>query len=163
MTVRERKTSRLSPIEENAILPFVRALPIEDVSVYWMPVYRFPMLPQQQEWVLEFHRRLAAHLHCNYNLREECFIQFKTLYPSLMDRFTSSSAEYMPMPGVSLIPGTKPPEQPDFDVIKIEVDNAVKNGLLTRKCKRHRFTRLSERRRVGFLWRRAVALSGAGS
>jgi hypothetical protein len=34
--------------------------------------------------------------------------------------------------------------------------------LLTRNCKSHRFTRLSEKRRVGFLWRPAVALSGAG-
>jgi type I restriction enzyme, S subunit len=35
--------------------------------------------------------------------------------------------------------------------------------LLTRMCKSHRFTRLSEERRVGFLWRPAVALSAAGS
>jgi len=38
----------------------------------------------------------------------------------------------------------------------------LENGLLTRNCKSHRFTRLSEKRRVGFLWRPAVALSGAG-
>ncbi|WP_420239329.1 hypothetical protein ACOBR2_07070 [Telmatobacter bradus] len=41
--------------------------------------------------------------------------------------------------------------------------DANKIGLLTRMCKGHRFTRLSERRRVGFLWRPAVALSAAGS
>jgi hypothetical protein len=34
--------------------------------------------------------------------------------------------------------------------------------LLTRNCKSHRFTRLSEKRPVGFLWRPGVALSGAG-
>jgi hypothetical protein len=34
--------------------------------------------------------------------------------------------------------------------------------LLTRNCKSHRFTRLFGKRRVGFLWRPGVALSGAG-
>src|SRR6266849_1739359 len=97
--------TRLTPIEEKTLAPFVRATTITDVSIYWMPVSRFPMAASQREWLLEFHRRLALHLLAKSKLREECFLQFKSLYPNLLNRFTATSRNYVPMTGAALVPG----------------------------------------------------------
>ncbi len=120
--------SRLKPLREPTVSPFVRAAAIEDASVYWLPVSQFPMLLQQRDWLLEFHQRLAAHLLTASDLREECFLQFKSLYPDLLDRFTSTSSEYVPMTGASLVPGTQPQPLPDFDAIKQQMESASKSG-----------------------------------
>jgi hypothetical protein len=123
-----QKTSRLEPIEPKTIEPFVRAHAITDLSLYWLPVSEFPMIPPQREWLREFHARLAARLKKTNGLREEVFLQFKSLYPDLLDRFTETSTEYIPMTGASLIPGTEPQQSPDFAAVKEQVEAATKNG-----------------------------------
>ena len=119
--------SRLQPLQEENFQPFLRATAITDISVYWMPVPKFPMLLSHREWILEFHVRLALQLKSK-QLREECFLQFKSLYPDLIDRFTETSSEYIPMTGGSLVPGATPPEPPDFEAIKKQVEAASKSG-----------------------------------
>ena len=123
----EEPMARLTEVQERTFSPFVRASTVEDASVYWMPVTRYPMLPQPREWLLEFHKRLAKVLG-KQELREECFLQFKSLYPDLIDRFTATSGEYMPMTGASLVPGHAPQPLPSFDAIKEQVEHATKSG-----------------------------------
>jgi hypothetical protein len=86
------------------------------------------MVHSQREWLLEFHRRLSAHLKKAAGLREESFLQFKSLYPDLLDRFTETSTEYIPMPGISLVPGSTPPKLPDLEAIKKEIESAARSG-----------------------------------
>ncbi|NYF78654.1 hypothetical protein [Granulicella arctica] len=124
----QQKVSRLELMEPKTIEPFVRAQAIIDISVYWLPVSKYPMHPPQKEWIQEFHRRLAAHLKKTDALREEIFLQFKSLYPDLLDRFTETSSDYIPMTGASLIPGTTPQELPDFEAVKEQVQAASKDG-----------------------------------
>ena len=123
----ERRT-RLEELDEPEIAPFVRAPAITDASVYWMPVSQFPVLPRQREWLQEFHTRLAALLQRQHGLREEVFLQFKALYPDLIDRFTSTASDHMPMTGMSLRPGTQPAPLPDLKSIQRQVEDATKSG-----------------------------------
>ena len=120
--------SRLSEYKEPTLAPFVRATTVIDCSIYWLPVSQFPMLPRQREWILEFHKRLGTHLAQTRKLRQEMFLQFKSLYPDLLNSFTATSGDHMPMTGASLTPGEVPPELPDFESVKKQVEAAGKNG-----------------------------------
>lgn len=124
----QQKRSRLESLEEKTFEPFVRALAIHDTSIYWLPVSQYPIVQFQREWLLEFHRRLGAHLRKTAGLREESFLQFKSLYPDLLDRFTETSTDYIPLTGISLVPGTAPPELPDLKAVKEQVESASKSG-----------------------------------
>ncbi len=119
---------RLEKVEVQGLDPFVRAPAITDASVYWMPVRQFPMLPRDREWLAEFHRRLAILLQKEHGLREELFLQFKVLYPDLIDRFTATSSDFMPVTGMSLRPGTSPVSPPDLDSIREQVEGAQKGS-----------------------------------
>jgi hypothetical protein len=123
-----KKHSRLHPVEELKLEPWLRAPSITDCSVYWLPVHSFPMLPQQREWIGEFHLRLAALMKSDRGLREETFLQFKSLYPDLIERFTDTSSQFMPVTGMSLRPGEQPTPLPDLDAIRTQVESAQKNG-----------------------------------
>ncbi|HEX3437411.1 MAG TPA: hypothetical protein VHT24_11645 [Pseudacidobacterium sp.] len=121
--------SRLSAIDKSKeLLPFVRASTIEDISLYWIPVESYPLPARQRRWMLRFLPQLKDLLASKYELREECFLQFKTLYPDLLPRFTEKAREYMPMTGVSLTPGQTPPALPGFEEIKEQVEQSSKKG-----------------------------------
>lgn len=126
--IEQKPRMRLQQVADIRIDPFVRAPAITDSSVYWMPVSQFPMLPFQREWLEKFHVRLAALLKDRQGLREELFLQFKSLYPDLIDRFTSTSSAFMPMSGMSLRPGSRPTSLPDLDAVRKQVESAQKNG-----------------------------------
>jgi hypothetical protein len=128
MTVQEQSRSRLTPIEEINIYPFVRAVGIQDASIYWIRVRGYPLHRQQRDWLIEFHRRLAAHLCTASSLREECFLRFKSLDAELNSRFTACAREYVPIMGASLVPGTTPKPLYDADAVKKAVDAFGKNG-----------------------------------
>ena len=119
------RRTRLAPW---TIEPFVRATSVDDVSVYWLPVNEFPILPRQREWLLEFHKQLAANLSKRDKLREECFLQVKVLYPDLLNSFSEKSQRYVPLPGGSLTPGTRLPEAPSFASVKEGVEEAARTG-----------------------------------
>ena len=60
----------------------------------------------QREWLEQFLRRLADVVKNEHDLREEWFLQFKSLYPHLLNRLTERANKYHPMTGMTLAPGT---------------------------------------------------------
>lgn len=123
------RPSRLSPTSlPEDLAPFVRAAEITDVSLYWMPIKEFPVLPRQRGWILEFLKRLGPALKASDGLREENFLPFKSLYPDYLDRFTQMSVEYLPLSGISLAPDTKPTNNPTFEEIKNLIEEGSKSG-----------------------------------
>ena len=126
--MRPPEASRLTPTREQTIAPFVRAESLEDISLYWLPVSRFPMRPDQGEWINDFQTRLAAHLRTTQDLREEVFLRFKAIYPDLDDTFIKTSAEFRPIVGGGIAPGESLPPAADFISVKTEVENATKQG-----------------------------------
>lgn len=128
MTATERR--RLTPLEEKTIAPFVRAQQIEDISLYWLPVSTFPMRPDQREWLMDFHRRIAEHMAKESQCREELFLRFKSIYPDLNDQFSRTSMEFAPIMGGGIAPGSSLPEKITMDALKEQVDEATKKGTL---------------------------------
>jgi hypothetical protein len=119
---------RLAPLELPTLEPFVRASAIEDCSVYWLGVSKFPIPPLQREWLLEFLKRLAVVFREHYEAREEWFLQFKALYPNLLNLFIERTSVYTPMTGMTLVPGTSPIGAPGFDEVKRAVEESSKKG-----------------------------------
>ena len=117
--VKERR--RLESRDKSTKLrPFVRATEISDVALYWLPV-EYPMRTRERLWVLAFLQHLKSRLVSEKNLRLETFLQFKALYPDLLNRFLARSMEFQPLTGLLLQPGTKPPDLPTFEDIEAEV------------------------------------------
>lgn len=123
-----RGPSRLSETGPVTIAPFTRAQSITDASIYWIPVWDFPVLPFQRTWLREFHRRLAAQLRKAYGTRQECFLQFKSLYPDLLDTFSETSGQFLPMTGRGVVPGSTPAPAPDFKQVREQVEQATQSG-----------------------------------
>ncbi len=123
-----RKRTRLQPLKVPTIEPFLRAAAIEDCSVYWLGVREFPIPLRQREWLRAFLKRLAVTLRDEYALREEWFLQFKALYPDLLNRFIDRSSEYVPMTGMTLIPNSAPVGAPVFEDVKRVVEESTRKG-----------------------------------
>lgn len=117
---------RLSDPTTSSLLPLRRAETIDDISFYWLPVYQFPIPPAQVRWILEFHRLLDFELTKD-GLHPETFLQFKTLYPELLNRFLETAPDYQPFTGVSLRHGEALPEPITFEKLEAEVK---KGGLI---------------------------------
>lgn len=86
---------------DSIVSPFLRAKSIEDIAVYWMPVRCFPIPEQQLLWINEFQGLLDAELAADA-LRPELFLQFKSLFPDLLDSFLKSAQDNQPFTGVGL-------------------------------------------------------------
>lgn len=113
--------ARLEPHDKTALLrPFSRAKRLPDVALYWLPVSGYAIPSRERLWLLAFFRHLKSAL-VQKQLRLETFLQFKTVYPDLQNRFLSKSQEYQPMTGLLLSPGTKLPDAPDIKQIEDEV------------------------------------------
>src|SRR5579871_1982082 len=113
---------RLEPHDDKIQLrPFVRATKLTDISLYWLPVTEYPMRERERNWMLVFMRRLKSKLASDKKLRLETFLQFKALYPDLLNKFLSRSQEYQPLTGLLLQPGSKPPEIPTFEDMEAAV------------------------------------------
>ena len=110
------------------VTPFVRATAIDDISLYWLPVSRFPMRSDQRDWLAALSARLAEHMQSTGKLREELFLRSKVLYPDLVDPFTRNSMQFRPITGGGIAPGGSLPPPLDMDSLKREVDKAVKEG-----------------------------------
>lgn len=114
------KPRRLSEIG-SSLLPFRRALSLDDISLYWLPVARFPVPESQREWILDFYLRLDQEMQ-RRDLRVETFLQFKSLYPDLLKPFLKTTNQYQPITGVSIVYGELPPEPPTFEEIQRTVE-----------------------------------------
>lgn len=114
----ESRRKRLLEYEEPSLLPFVRAENTTDCSVYWCGVREFPLDSYERTWLLEFLLRLAAHLKATRKLRESGFLQNKSLLPDLMELFVKRSEQYVPVAGMTLIPGTEPVRMPSAEQMR---------------------------------------------
>jgi hypothetical protein len=98
--------------QELPLEPFLRASAVTDCSIYWCGVDQFPMNFYERAWLLEFLRRLTQRLKQTDGLREETFLQSKATLPDLMGTYLKRSRTYMPVTGMTLIPGTAPVKPP---------------------------------------------------
>jgi hypothetical protein len=119
------RRKRLLEYEELSLHPFVRAEGTTDCSVYWCGVREFPVNAYERTWLLEFQTRLARHLKQTQELREQNFLQNKFLLPDLMELFVKRSEEYVPIAGMTLIPGTKPIKMPSADQMQKQVQQEL--------------------------------------
>ena len=118
---------RLFKHQEPSLAPFVRASGIADCSVYWCGVREFPMSGYERSWLLEFLRRLAQLLKQNHGLREETFLQSKSTLPDLMPVFLKQSSTYLPVAGMTLIPGPEPVKLPTIEEMQEAVMAAAES------------------------------------
>jgi len=119
---------RLLEHQELTLEPFVRASAVTDCSIYWCGVDQFPMNFYERAWLLEFLRRLAQRLKQTDGLREETFLQSKATLPDLMDTFLKRSRTYMPLAGMTLVPGTAPIKPPKAEEMREALEKASKNN-----------------------------------
>ena len=112
---------RLGPLNKTSqLLPFMRASALTDIALYWLPVRAYPMSFEERRWALDFFRHLKNKMDTR-SLRLESFLQFKALYPDLLNRFLSRSQDYSPLLGLLLQPGGSMPDPPTFEDIEAEV------------------------------------------
>jgi hypothetical protein len=119
------RRKRLLEYEAPSLDPFVRADSTTDCSVYWCGVREFPVNSYERIWFLEFLARLARHLKQTQKLREQNFLQNKFLLPDLIELFVKRSEEYVPIIGMTLIPGTEPIKIPDADQMRKEAQKDI--------------------------------------
>lgn len=114
---------RLAPNQARPDLaPFKRATELTDIALYWLPLSGFPIRQGERRWLLAFLKVLAQKLQAEKKLRLETFLEFKTLYPDLLNLFMSKTRDYRPLTGVLLQPGAKPPQLPTAEQIEAEVN-----------------------------------------
>ena len=102
---------RLSDIKSSRdLLPFLRASTIEDVSLYWLGVPRFPIDSRRKQWILAFLENLKDELKKEKQV-VETFLQLKYTRTDLNERFTNTLFEYRPMTGVLIGPGEQLPQE----------------------------------------------------
>ena len=119
------RRKRLLEYEAPSLHPFVRADSATDCSIYWCGVREFPVNAYERTWFLEFLVRLASHLKQTQKLREQNFLQNKFLLPDLMDLFVKRAEEYVPIIGMTLIPGTEPIKIPDAEQMRKEAQKDI--------------------------------------
>ncbi len=111
---------RLSELDSR-LLPFRRARNLHDISLYWLPVDSFPIPDPQRFWILDFHNRLDQGMQLR-SLRVETFLQFKSLYPDLLNVFLKTAGDYQPITGMSIVYGEHPPAPPTAEQIQRVVE-----------------------------------------
>jgi hypothetical protein len=124
----DRLRKRLLDHQELTLAPFVRASGIADCSVYWCGVDQFPVNAYERTWLLEFLQRLTQQLKETEGLREETFLQAKSTLPDLMDVYLKRAKTYMPVTGMTLVPGTAPRRPPKLEEMREALEKAGKNN-----------------------------------
>jgi hypothetical protein len=115
--------SRLTPIDRSRdLLPWRKAERVASCSLYWMPVRGYPMPAEQKQWLMVFLDRLAELLGKQQGVQPEVFLQFKVIYPDLLQTFTDNSFDLYPFMGLSRRPGSElpPPPTMEKDVVPIQ-------------------------------------------
>lgn len=112
--------SRLSPVEDTAVRlrPLRRAERLQEYFLYWIPVTSNPAPMDQRVWLNAFLDRLSDYLVQKCGLRSEVFLQFKTVYPDLLDKFIDLSLDLIPIMGFGRKPGVPLPPIPDEEEIR---------------------------------------------
>ena len=119
----EGREGRLRPIDRGRdLLPWRKAGQATWCSLYWIPVNTFPAPAQQKQWLMAFFDRLTPLVEKKFGLQAEVFLQFKTIYPDLLESFTNNSFDLYPYIGLSRRPGSELPAPPTMekDVIPLQ-------------------------------------------
>lgn len=118
----DQAARRLTPIDRSTqVLPWRRARELNRCFLYWLPVSAFPIPTSQRGWLMEFFARWTAVMK-ESGLRPETFLQYKTVYPNLMDPLINTMMEFIPIMGLGRKPGTALPKFPS----KSEVERMTK-------------------------------------
>jgi hypothetical protein len=111
---------RLEPVGQDIkVKPFLRAQELEDISLYWAPVDTFPMSFRVRAWWMAFLTRFRQ-LMAERTLRQENFLQFKTVTAERSGHFMSTAMDFIPVTGIGLKPGSSLPPLPEADQLKKE-------------------------------------------
>jgi len=70
----------------------------------------------QRIWLNAFFDRLSDYLTQKASLRAEVFLQYKTVYPNLMDTFLDHSMDFVPIVGFGRKPGVPLPPIPTWKI-----------------------------------------------
>jgi hypothetical protein len=116
-TIQIQNRRRLEPIHDLDLKPFLRAEELEDISLYWAPVDTFPMNFRLRSWWMTFLTRFKE-VMAKQSLRQENFLQFKTIAVEKPDRFMAMASEFVPLTGISVKPGETIPGIPDLEEVK---------------------------------------------
>src|SRR5579863_2809475 len=114
---------RLTPADRaKDLLPWRRASELTRCYLYWLPVRGFPMPAAQRDWLLQFFERWSALMKAQ-GLRAELFLQYKIVYPNLMNPLLNNMMEFVPILGLGRIPGASLPTFPS----KSEIEDMTKS------------------------------------
>ncbi len=125
----EQRRTRVSSIEEIPVKlrPLRRAESLTDYYLYWIPVRTNPVPQQQRLWINTFLDGVSDYLKST-GLRSEVFLQYKTVYPDLLDTFLDQSLELMPVMGFGRKPGVPLPPVPSKEDIKQLAERLAAGG-----------------------------------
>jgi hypothetical protein len=119
--------SRLTPLDRGpARLPLKHAEQLTRCALYWIPVSTFPIPSAQRAWLNCFLDRLSQTMLDTYKLRAEVFLQYKTVYPALLDVFVDKSLDLIPVMGFSKRPGQEVPAIPTLEDLQPLIDGKEK-------------------------------------
>jgi hypothetical protein len=115
----EKSGQRLTPIDRSRdLLPWRRANQLTRCCLYWLPIGAFPIPANQRSWLMEFLDRWSALMKDPFGLRPEVFLQFKTIYPDLMQTLLDNMMELIPVTGLGIKPGSSLPVLPSQNEVE---------------------------------------------
>ncbi|MGO9086263.1 MAG: hypothetical protein ACLP6G_13090 [Terriglobales bacterium] len=115
--------SRLTPLDRGPeLLPLKRAEQLTRCALYWIPVNAFPIPSAQRQWLDSFLDRLSEMMRKKHALRAELFLQYKTVYPALLERFLDNARDLIPLMGLGQCPGKELPPIPSIKDLQPLID-----------------------------------------
>lgn len=119
--------SRLTPLDRRRfLLPLKRADQLTRCALYWIPVNSFPIPSAQRAWLNMFLDRLSHLLQESHQLRAEVFLQYKTVFPTLLESFTDKAFDLIPLMGLAQRPGQELPPTPTVEDLQPFIDGKEK-------------------------------------
>lgn len=112
------RRSRLQPIQEPGIEPWLRSQSMTACDLFWMPAGKAPMPFQQRVWCLRFIAELSRSVLERSGGAPELFLQAKTVRPHLLDVFARNIRRYMPVSGLSRRRNAELPPTPDKEELE---------------------------------------------
>ena len=76
-----------------------RAL-MPECFLFWLPVSGFPIRHDEKVWISEFITRFSALLQAQANVREEVFLEYKTVQGEVVDRFFKYTQKSLKLMGL---------------------------------------------------------------
>ncbi len=123
VTTRNQRPRLSSPAD---LKPLRRAEQLEDLFLYWVPVTSYPIPEGERAWLNELLDRLSSYLVEQHKLRAEVFLEYKTVYPDLLDRFLDLAFDLTPIMGFGYKPGVPLPPFPTMEDLQPFIDGKKK-------------------------------------